>query len=106
MNGNDFTDKFVYVCNKSVTSSDEMTLLVFAAHSRPCSNRSISSADRAHSSKPTAAACGDRPNDGKLGRTDERTLDSGDSFRPWSSACLCYANIVNCHDRLSHVTHN
>ena len=57
------------------TSTDNVTLLAFAAERRPCSYRSISSGCRAHSSKPAAAACGGR----RMGRTDgtdRRTLDS------------------------------
>ena len=40
-----------------------------AADRRPCSNRSISPARRAHSSKPAAAECGGRI----MGQTDRRT---------------------------------
>jgi len=39
-----------------------------AADRRPCSNRSISPARRAHSNKPAAAECG-----GRMGQTDGRT---------------------------------
>jgi len=57
------------LCSASYTSADSMTLPAFAH--RCCSNRSISPARRAHSSKPAAAglllwarAETDRPTDG------------------------------------------
>ena len=54
------------------TSADNVTLLAVTAERRPCSNRSISPARRAHSSKPAAAACGRHG----CRKTDRRTPDS------------------------------
>jgi len=67
------------VCVQLPTSADNVTLLAVVAERRPCSNRSISTANRAHSSKPAAAACGDR----MVGcmRTDKQTELTPDSFR-------------------------
>jgi len=52
------------VSNMAVFSFLHQLTTCHCSHSllwaRPCSNRSISSARRAHSSKPTAAACGGR----------------------------------------------
>jgi len=64
------------VCVRLSASADNVTLLAFAAERRPCSNRPISAGRRAHSSKPTAAACGGRMVGRTDGQTDRRTLDS------------------------------
>ena len=60
--------RFVYV-------SLQVTLFAVAAERRPCSNRSISPACRAHSSKPTAGATAavDRWDIEMDGQTDGRT---------------------------------
>ena len=48
------------VCVPLPTSADNVTLLAAATERRPCSNRSISPARRAHSSKPAARCCSGR----------------------------------------------
>jgi len=47
-------------------SADNMTPIALAAEHRPCSNRLISPACRAHSRKPAEVACSGRI----MGRTD------------------------------------
>jgi len=54
------------VCLQLHTPADNMALLAVAAEHRPRSNRLLSPARRAHSSKPAAAACGGR----MMGQTD------------------------------------
>jgi len=79
------------------TSADNVTLAV-AAERRPCSNRSISPARRAHSSKPAARCCSVRSINGTDERTDRKTERRRDTvplhrpcriMRPVSIIYLC-----------------
>ena len=82
---------FKQVCVQLLTSADNVTLLAFAADRRaavdmdrkavapaadaPCSNRSISPARGAHSSKPAAHCCSGRQMKQTDGRTPYRYRD-------------------------------
>ena len=73
------------VCVQLPTSAVNVALLAFAAQRRSCSNRSISPARRAHSSKPASAECGRQTMEQTDGQTDGRT-DTRPLRRPFTSA--------------------